>query len=269
MNDQQDYRLSTLVMAVARAEAGLDLAFEIAQPRRSSVADLQRSPPSSCLRRTPSCSDRACAAAMELRKRSGGWDRRRRDHVRQRSLCERYFMITPPNGPVKSDTRIWAEGYTQHELDLAQETFGLTFPPDLIAFFLERRPVQGYDWRFDAERIRRMLAAPLRGLIFDVENSDLWWPEWGDRPATAEARADVVREVVNQAPKLVPLVYHRYLPCEPNESGNPVFSIHQSDVIYYGANIADYFEREFVSDRGPIVGPIKQIRFWSELADRY
>jgi hypothetical protein len=113
-----------------------------------------------------------------------------------------------------------------------------------------------------------MLEWPLDGLIFDVENNDLWWPSWGRRPVTVERRADVVRDVVNQAPRLVPLVSHRYLPCEPNESGNPVFSIYQSDAIYYGADLVDYFEREFGGKPMPVVGPCKPIRFWSELADR-
>ena len=66
----------------------------------------------------------------------------------------------------------------------------------------------------------------------------------------------------------MPLVFHRYLPTEPNESGNPIFSIYQSDAIYYGADLADYFEREFGNKPGPIVGPVKSVRFWSELVRR-
>ncbi len=168
----------------------------------------------------------------------------------------------------RADGRTWAEGYKQSELDLAQERFGLTFPPDLIALFLERRPVRGWDWRSDGGKIGEMLEWPLQGLLFDVEHNDLWWPEWGERPVAAETRAEVLRYIVNQAPKLVPLVSHRYLPSEPNESGNPIFSIYQSDVIYYGVDLADYFEREFGNTRTPVVGPVKPIRFWSELVAR-
>jgi hypothetical protein len=168
----------------------------------------------------------------------------------------------------RAEGRIWAEGYTQHDLDVAQETFGLTFPPDLIALFLERRPVRGWDWRSDGANIRQMLEWPLQGLLFDVDHNDLWWPEWGERPDTAETRAEVLRDLVNQAPKLVPLFSHRYIPSEPNESGNPIFSIYQSDIIYYGADLADYFEREFRNARGPVVGPVKRIRFWSDFVDR-
>jgi hypothetical protein len=37
----------------------------------------------------------------------------------------------------------------------------------------------------------------------------------------------------------------RYIPAEPNESRNPVFSVHQTDIIHYGNDLADYFQREF------------------------
>jgi hypothetical protein len=41
------------------------------------------------------------------------------------------------------------------------------------------------------------------------------------------------------------LISHRYLPEKSHEPGNPVFSVYQADVIYYGADLIDYFEREF------------------------
>ena len=162
----------------------------------------------------------------------------------------------------------WVVGYTQDELDAAQAKYDLVFPPDLVALLRERRPAIGYDWRSDEKEIRERLAWPFEGLLFDVENNVLWWPEWGERPARAEDRADVLRSVVAQAPKLIPLISHRYLPAEPHEAGNPVFSVYQSDVIYYGANLADYFEREFGDPRRPLPEPIKRIRFWSDFAER-
>lgn len=168
----------------------------------------------------------------------------------------------------RAEGRLWAEGYTQSELDTAQKKYGLVFPPDLVALFLERRPVQGWDWRSDDREIREMLEHPFEGLLFDVENCGLWWPEWGNRPGEAAERKKVLREVVDEAPKLIPLVSHRYIPSEPNEIGNPIFSIMQSDVIYYGADLADYFEREFADDGKPFAAPIKRIRFWSDLVER-
>jgi len=87
----------------------------------------------------------------------------------------------------RAEGRLWAEGYTQNELDTAQEKYDLVFPPDLIDLFLDRRPVQGWDWRSDDREICEMLEHPVRGLLFDVEENGLWWPEWGSRP---EAAAD-------------------------------------------------------------------------------
>lgn len=168
----------------------------------------------------------------------------------------------------RADGRTWASGYTQGELDEAQEKYDLLFPPDLVALFRERRPVLGYDWRSDDKEIRQMLSWPLEGLLFDVESNGLWWPEWGERPIEAKDRETVLGEVLAKAPALIPLISHRYLPTEPHEAGNPVFSIHQSDVIYYGADLADYFERELGDNRLPLRTPIKRIRFWSELVDR-
>ena len=165
----------------------------------------------------------------------------------------------------------WTSGYSQAELDAAQARFGLRFPPDLVALLLERRPLHGYDWRTDDESIRRALAHPLDGLLFDLEHNDLWWPEWGERPATAGARAEIVTAAVEAAPRLIPIMSHRYIPEEPHAAGNPVFSVMQSDVIYYGADLADYFEREFSHGRfpgTPVRSDLRRIPFWSDLVDR-
>ena len=189
----------------------------------------------------------------------------------RRTLCMGLgtALVSWPASAAPSGARqIWAKGYTQVELDQAQETYGLVFPPDLVSLLRDRRPALGYDWRSDGKAIRAALGWPLEGLLFDVENNGLWWPEWGERPDTAQARAQVLTEVVQAAPKLIPLFSHRYLPCEPHEAGNPVISIYQSDAIYYGADLEDYFEREFVDRRRPWPTQVKQIRFWSDLVER-
>ena len=75
--------------------------------------------------------------------------------------------------------------------------------------------------------------------------------------------------MVARAPKLIPLISHRYLPEEPHEPGNPVFSVYQADVIHYGADLTDYFEREFAGwSHRPWPDHIKYIRFWSDLVER-
>jgi hypothetical protein len=86
------------------------------------------------------------------------------------------------------------------------------------------------------------------------------------------ARKQVLRDVISRAPKLIPLIGHRYLPEHPHESGNPIFSIFYTDAIYYGANLKDYFEREFGdwhTRNQPLPRQIKYIPFWSDLVERF
>jgi hypothetical protein len=160
----------------------------------------------------------------------------------------------------------WIDGYTQAELDGAQERYGLTFPPDLIALLLDRQPANGYDWRGESVEIREMLKWPFEALQFDVEHNSLWWEEWGARPATANKRSSVLKAVLHEAPKLIPLFSHRFIPEEPHQSGNPVFSMYGQDTIYYGANLDHYFDNEF--NRRHVIGPTRYIRFWSDLVER-
>jgi hypothetical protein len=83
------------------------------------------------------------------------------------------------------------------------------------------------------------------GLQFDVEHNDLWRPSWGPKPATLSGQQERVRELVQAAPKLIPIIGHRYLLAEPCTAGNPVFSVWQSDIVVYGADLRDYLVFEF------------------------
>ena len=159
----------------------------------------------------------------------------------------------------------WTTGYSALELREAEKRFGLRFPPDLFELLRQRRPVQGYDWLTDQAAIERALLAPLEGILFDVENG-LWRSDWGERPETAKARAEMVTEIVWSAPRLIPILGHRYLPETPDARGNPVFSVMQSDVIYYGRDLDDYFAREFNETVPPLTGEARYIPFWSDLA---
>ena len=50
----------------------------------------------------------------------------------------------------------------------------------------------------------------------------------------------VAKRAMDAAPKLVPIAGHRFIPEAPHEEGNPVFSVHQTDIIYYGRDLAEY-----------------------------
>ena len=182
-----------------------------------------------------------------------------------------------------------AAGYSSAELDDIQGRWWLRFPGHLLELLRERRSVirvdlrdilrqrqsgilvgqSDFDWITSEPRdIQRRLERPFEGFWFDVEHNNVWWPEWGDKPVNAVDRRNRLKEVFAAAPKLVPLFSHRYLPEEPAERGNPVFSVYQCDVVHYGADLSDYIEREERGANTKPWPPVKEIRFWSEAVRR-
>lgn len=43
-----------------------------------------------------------------------------------------------------------------------------------------------------------------------------------------------------------------------------MFSVHQTDTIYYGHDLEDYLEREFGDTRSPLTAQPAYVQFWSE-----
>lgn len=161
-------------------------------------------------------------------------------------------------------------GYSQNELEDVQARWQLRFPPDLEDLLREQRPLLGgpgsFDWLLsDPAVIQDSLDWPFEGFWFDVKNNQLWWPEWGDRPTSLREQRDRLKEIFSGVPRMIPLYSHRYIPQEPFEAGNPVFSIYQADVICYGTDLKDWIEREHDSWSAKPWKPIKEIRFWSEV----
>ena len=159
-------------------------------------------------------------------------------------------------------------GFTSDQLDDAQARYGLRFPPDLLDLLQARRLDERYDWAGECPAIRAMLEWPFDMMRFDVEQG-FWWPDWGERPDSEEARVEVLRAALAEAPRLIPLYTHRFLPEEPCEAGNPVFSMHGFDTVLYGANLSAYVKNEFGWDWGLPAQVARPIRFWSDLVDRF
>ncbi len=159
---------------------------------------------------------------------------------------------------------------TDREIDQTEKTFGFRFPVDLRAFLQTALPVSPKfpDWRkASKDELRDRLGRPLEGVLFDVEHNRFWLREWGARPDDLQVALEHVRQRVAKAPKLIPVYSHRMMPDRPCEAGNPVFSVHQTDIIIYGVDLRDYFLREFFSDekrRGlwPVPANVRQIEFW-------
>lgn len=174
------------------------------------------------------------------------------------------------------------EGMSNKEIVLAEQQYGVRFPPDLREFLQIAlplsRPNSGWfpSWRCaiagDEESHRKIVGSlewPGDGICFDVERNGFWMEkEWGSRPPDVDQAKNVARKKVAEAPRLTPIFSHRYIPSEPNTPGNPVFSIYQTDIIYYGADLVSYLEAEFLGGALPQdIATLRPIHFWSRLVE--
>ena len=166
------------------------------------------------------------------------------------------------------DTVQVAAGLSVAELTQAEERYGFSFPPDLRELLSTGLPTGGLfpNWRSDEGNLRAQMESPVRGLLFDVEHSSLWLEEWGTKPGNIGLAVALAERQLGAVPLLIPVFGHRYLPSEPNKPGNPVLSVHQSDIIRYGRNLTEYFGVEFGARPLPEGLPDRAaIPFWGQL----
>jgi hypothetical protein len=138
-------------------------------------------------------------------------------------------------------------GLTDEEINRVELVHRFRFPPDLRSFLAKAMPLSttgGFrfpDWRDPGSAaLRDQLAGPFEGIAFVIERNAFWWKPWGTRPAALPDAIAVAKAAVEKAPRLIPIFGHRYLPAEPELAGNPVFSVHQTDIINYGTDLRRY-----------------------------
>jgi hypothetical protein len=162
-------------------------------------------------------------------------------------------------------------GLREDELNRIEASLSFRFPPDLRSLLREGLPVAERfpDWRDGSlEELRWLLAGPVDGIVFDVEKNGYWRSQWGHRPSKLEEAIAVARRQVSKAPVLVPIFGHRYIPTEPSEEGNPVFSVSQTDVVVYGNDLADFFATEFRAPRPAWSRSMpRPIMFWTNFTE--
>lgn len=161
-------------------------------------------------------------------------------------------------------------GLSRSELSRIEVDGGFEFNPDHRGFLELALPSgRGWpDWRSaTSSDIGAWLQWPLDGVIFDVRNNNFWSEDWGKKPANVDELVSTAHQRLMQVPKLIPIYLHRHCVAAPAPSGSPVFSVHQTDTIYYGRNLADYFRNEFRAGSSTIGTVDVTIPFWSLLAE--
>lgn len=167
-------------------------------------------------------------------------------------------------------------GLTDGEIVQVELKFNFEFPPDLKLFLQIALPASDsfVNWRTaltskeEFDKTLSRLNWPLEGMLFDVQSNGFWIDSWGTIPKDNESKSLIVKKHYALYPKLIPIYSHRYIPSEPNESGNPVFSIYQMDIVYYGFDLASYFSNEFnfklPSSFEILTKPKRIIKFWND-----
>jgi len=171
-------------------------------------------------------------------------------------------------------------GLTEAEIEAIEQLFRFHFPPDLKLFLKYGLPVSENEWKFPrwrealhSDKAKNMLIAQLKGpqegIAFDIKNG-FWLDQWGAVPEEISDRLVIFEEQFKAYPKMIPVYSHRYIPSTPLEKGNPIFSIMQTDIIYYGTDLINYFCNEFNLNKTlfdqPQATP-KPIQFWSHLVE--
>lgn len=172
---------------------------------------------------------------------------------------------------------LFDNGLTDLEVLEIEKKFEIKFPPDLTLFLQIALPVSDefINWRLglkskkESDKIQSRLDWPWEGILFDIKNNFFWLKSWGIKPKSHDKRVKIAREHYETYPKLIPIYSHRYIPEFPHESGNPIFSVYQMDIIYYGVNLEDYFIDEFKLK--PLKNSSKQsykkIDFWTSTVE--
>ena len=168
---------------------------------------------------------------------------------------------------------------TNKEIIEVENIFKIKFPEDLSIFLKTNLPVSdGFvHWRYGLnsekgkKEIESRLNWPLEGILFDVKNSEFWLGEWDLKPEKYSEQKEIVIKKFKNYPKLIPIYSHRYISSSPNERGNPIFSVYQTDIISYGMNLADYLSREFnlqLSEEDKNISFPKTIDFWTKMIEK-
>ncbi|MFI6977863.1 hypothetical protein ACIBSV_04640 [Embleya sp. NPDC050154] len=180
----------------------------------------------------------------------------------------------PPDRPTEQDfhrllERTGAEiapGLTEDEFESVEKEFGFRFAADHRLLLSAGLPV-GKSWPKwrdgNARSLKAQLGWPSEGVLFDVEHNAFWPSTWGARPAQLKHALKSARYHLARVPTMVPVYGHRYLPGTEGQWGHPVLSMMQTDIVVYGANLANYLAAEFAGgtiEQAPVTVP-----FWRDL----
>ncbi|KAK7252743.1 hypothetical protein RIF29_36919 [Crotalaria pallida] len=177
---------------------------------------------------------------------------------------------------LKSSNLAVSQGLSDTEFTSLQSTFNFTFPPDLRQILQQGLPISpGFpNWRSSSpQQLHLLLNLPALSILRRLSKAHFWHPSWGPKPNDPAQSFETVRRILTDAPRLVPIYQHCYIPSTPDVAGNPVFYVdHDGHVSVVSFDVIGFFrEAEFVEEaveREPAWAATRarRIEFWSEVA---
>jgi len=163
----------------------------------------------------------------------------------------------------------FAPGLTDSELEAIESANEFRFPPDLRACLASAMPTgKGFpNWRSPTAYQDRWEWIQ-SGIDFDIRQG-FWYERFGPRPDSVDEQIKISRAYLKSVPKLVPVFVHQMLPTTPCQVGNPIFSIWQTDAIYYGEDLAGYLEIAFFGRPHNTIHECRllHIDFWTNMVE--
>ena len=166
---------------------------------------------------------------------------------------------------------IFTEVLIDKEIYEIEKRYNITFPKVVKDLYQKVLPISKgfYNWRDDdvenVLNIKKIMLKPVFEIIEDTKEIN-WCEKWGEELNDAGKRDNFIKSMVLEAPKLIPIYYHRYMAAVECEK-NPVFSIMGADVICYGKDLFNYLMTEFKMMEFKVImnDEISYIPFWSDL----
>jgi hypothetical protein len=183
-----------------------------------------------------------------------------------KNQTENYWSQDPKTTSNESKCPQWAYGakwigMTDEQIDHLQEKYSIIFTPEHREFlrilhtidrkekvYREYGSEEGeyrersffHNWLEDDEDIRSRLTFVYDTISKDIASSRFWINSWGKRYDTTEERMEIFNELYEKAPKLVPVMGHRFQVADLSLEKRPVLSILGTDIVFYGSDFRYY-----------------------------
>ncbi|KAL1824198.1 hypothetical protein ACET3Z_010976 [Daucus carota] len=146
-------------------------------------------------------------------------------------------------------------GLTDSEFSCIESTYGFTFPPDLRSILREGLPVDvGFpNWRSSStQQLQILVDLPVLNLCRQVSRREFWFDSWGIRPGDDDEAVDLAKGMLRNAPVLVPIYRHCYIPASPGLAGNPVFYVHGGEIRVWSFDVSGFFQQVEFGGNGEV-----------------